>query len=293
MVTFSEQVSSLPSDVALAVLGDPVAHSLSPAMQNAGLAARALPLSYGRLRVTEAELPKAFQELRSRFHGWNLTLPLKLTALPLVDELDPEAQWLGAINTVVRRDQKLIGFNTDGLGLHRALEAAFGAAWRSAPVTLIGAGGGAGSAAARYLARTGIPKLTLVNRTRAKLQTLHATLEKTMHVRIGSWEELPRAIADSRLVINASSLGLDGTPLDWDPAWLDPGHLVLDLVYRREPTPVVTWARRAGASAVDGLDMLLFQGAEAFRLWFGQPVPEAEMRHALYAAAFRHNSSER
>jgi shikimate dehydrogenase len=284
---FLEQVRSLEPGVSLAVLGDPIEHSLSPVMQNAGLAARGLAHRYGRLRVSEAELAEAFRHLRGRLIGWNLTLPLKLAAVNLVDEVNEEAQWLNAINTVVCREGRLAGFNTDGIGLHRTLDEAFGTRWKLTSVAIIGAGGGAGSSAARYLARIGVPELVLVNRTVEKLEPLRAALTGLTNLRLYGWDGLPRAVAESRLLINASSLGLDGTPLGWDPGWLQPDHCVFDMVYRREPTPMVTWARSRGTVAVDGLAMLLYQGAAAFHHWFGDPVPETEMRRALYTAAGR------
>ncbi|MBW0001308.1 MAG: shikimate dehydrogenase [Verrucomicrobia bacterium] len=287
MNRFLEQVRSLEPGTSLAVLGDPIAHSLSPVMHDAALAARGLAHRYGRLRVSETELAEAFRYLHDRFLGWNLTLPLKLAAVNLVDEIDAEARWLNAINTVVCRQGRLAGFNTDSAGLHRALDEAFGAGWNLAPVTIIGAGGGAGSSAARYLARIGVPELVLVNRTPEKLEPLRAALAGLTNLRLHGWDGLPRAVAESRLLINASSLGLDGAPLGWDPGWLQSDHRVFDMVYRRDPTPVVAWARSRGTVAADGLAMLLYQGAAAFRHWFGEPVPEAEMRRALYAAAGR------
>ncbi|MBV8901155.1 MAG: shikimate dehydrogenase [Verrucomicrobia bacterium] len=287
MNRFLEQVGSLEPGVGLAVLGDPIEHSLSPVMQNAALAARGLAHRYGRLRVSEAELAEAFRHLRERFLGWNLTLPLKLAALNLVEEVDEDARWLNAINTVVCRQGRLAGFNTDAIGLHRALDEVFGTNWKLTSVAIIGAGGGAGSSAARYLARIGVPALALVNRTPEKLAPLRAALAGLTDLRLYGWDGLPRAVAESRLLINASSLGLDGTPLGWDPGWLQGDHRVFDMVYRRDLTPVVAWARRRGIVAVDGLAMLLYQGAAAFRHWFGEPVPEAEMRRALYTAAGR------
>jgi shikimate dehydrogenase len=284
---FLEQVFSLEPGVTLAVLGDPIEHSLSPVMQNAALAARGLAHRYGRLRVSEAELAEAFRHLRNRLLGWNLTLPLKLAAVKLVDEINEDAQWLNAINTVVCREGKLAGFNTDGIGLHRALDEAFGTSWKRTSVAIIGAGGGAGSSAARYLARIGVPELVLVNRTPEKLEPLRIALAGLTNLRLYGWDGLPRAVAESHLLINASSLGLDGTPLGWDPGWLQEDHRVFDMVYRREPTPVLAWARSRGIVAADGLAMLLYQGSAAFRHWLGEPVPEAEMRRALYTAAGR------
>ncbi len=282
-----DQIAQLPAGTTLAVLGDPVSHSLSPAMQNAGLQARGLPHRYGRLRVDPPGLGAAFAALRRSFVGWNVTLPLKVDALAHVDALDAEARRLGALNTVTCRDGILTGHNTDGIGLQRALDEAFGPGWAREPVTILGAGGGAGSAVTRHLARTGVSKLVLVNRNVERAVAVAQSLSPGAMVDIRGWDRLTSALAAAPLVINASSVGLDGVPLGWDPAWLGRGQRVFDLIYSREPTPVVAWARAAGAEASDGLGMLLHQGVAAFALWFGEPVPVAAMRAALWAAAGR------
>jgi shikimate dehydrogenase len=282
-----EPTAVLPPEVRLAVLGDPIQHSLSPVLQNAGLAARGFPFRYDRLHVREVQLGETFQRLRRTFIGWNLTLPLKLSALDLVDEFDDEARRLGAINTVAVRDGRLIGTNTDGLGLHLALEEAFGAGWKSKRILILGAGGGAGSAAARYLARAGVPCLLLANRTLEKLDRLTADLAQMTRVKAYAWQHLAAAFAEAELIINATSVGLDGSRLEWEPGWLRSDHTLFDLVYRAEPTPVVAWARQRGVFAQDGLAMLFHQGVSAFVWWFGEPVPATAMRQALYTAAGR------
>lgn len=282
-----EHPALLPPDVRLAVLGDPIAHSLSPVLQNAGLAARGFPFRYGRLQVAEAEVGQVFQQLRRTCLGWNVTLPLKRAALNLVDEADHEARRLGAVNTVAVRDGGLIGTNTDGRGLHLALDEAFGAGWERKRILILGAGGGAGSAAARYLAAIGVPCLLLANRTPKKLLGLEADLARHTHVETYGWQHLETAFAGAELIVNATSVGLNGAPLDWDSGWLRPDHTLFDLVYRAEPTPVVAWARARGIPAHDGLAMLFHQGVRAFSWWFGDPLPAVAMRRALYAAAGR------
>jgi len=269
----------------LAVLGDPVEHSLSPLMQNAALEARQLPYWYDRLLVSPAELEMAFTCLRSLgFIGWNLTIPHKLAGYRLVDRLDSEAEALGAINTVVNRDGELIGFNTDGRGLQAALVDAFEVDPAKSSIALLGAGGGAGQASARFLAKLGPERLLLVNRTAEKMDGLRHELAASSDVSFWDFNQLGQVFLEADLIINASSLGLRETPLEWDRGWLRPEHRLFDMVYRPQgATPVVAWGQRNGVPAADGRLMLLHQGAFAFEHWFGQPVPLAAMREALMA----------
>ena len=273
----------LPADIRLAVLGDPVSHSLSPEMQNAGLAMRAIPFRYARLWVKISQLAEVFSLLREReFLGWNLTVPHKVTALGLVDVVDPTADRVGAINTVSNRSGSLVGFNTDGVGLIAALRESFSLDFENSRIAVLGAGGGAGMTAAISLRHENPRQLLLANRTLAKLDRLRAAIGQDDTVSFWSWEKLGEVFAQADLIINASSVGLDGRPLDWDSHWLEPRHRVFDMMYGSKPTPVVSWAMAAGASAIDGASMLLHQGTAAFRHWFGPPVPDAAMRQALF-----------
>ena len=273
----------LPADIRLAVLGDPISHSLSPEMQNAGLAVRAIPFQYTRLWVKIGELAEVFSLLREReFIGWNLTVPHKVTALGLVDVVDSTAGRVGAINTVVNRSGSLVGFNTDGVGLIAALHESFSLDFGNSRIAVLGAGGGAGMTAAISLLDENPCQLLLANRTLAKLDRLRGAIGQDDTVSFWSWEKLGEVFAQADLIINASSVGLDGHPLDWDSHWLEPRHRVFDMMYGSKPTPVVSWAVAAGASAIDGASMLLHQGTAAFRHWFGPPVPEAAMRQALF-----------
>ena len=267
----------------LAVLGDPVVHSLSPLMQNAALEARQLPYRYDRLLVRPDELETAFACLRDLgFIGWNLTIPHKIAGYRLVDRLDPEAEALGTINTVVNRNGDLIGFNTDGRGLEAALVDAFGIDPAKSSIALLGAGGGAGQASARFLANLRPERLLLVNRTAEKMDALRHELAANRNVTFWDFNELGQVFMEADLIINASALGLAGTALDWDRNWLRQEHRLFDMVYRPEgDTPLVIWAQQNGVPAVDGRLMLLHQGVFAFEHWFGQPVPLAAMRKAL------------
>ncbi|HEX3446200.1 MAG TPA: shikimate dehydrogenase [Chthoniobacterales bacterium] len=273
----------LPADIGLAVLGDPVSHSLSPEMQNAGLAARAIPFQYARIWVKSGELAEVFSLLRERkFIGWNLTVPHKVAALGLVDLIDPTAGRVGAINTVINRSGSLVGFNTDGVGLIAALRESFALDLKNTRIALLGAGGGAGMSAAVFLLEEKPKQLLLANRTLAKLDRLRDAIGHDDKVSFWAWESLGEVFAQADLIINASSVGLEGQGLDWDSRWLERRHRVFDMMYGSEPTPVVSWAAAAGVSAIDGASMLLHQGTAAFRHWFGTPVPETAMREALY-----------
>jgi shikimate dehydrogenase len=273
----------LPADLRLAVLGDPIAHSLSPEMQNAGLAARGIPVQYAKFQIKSGELAEAFSLLREReFIGWNVTVPHKVSACGLVDQIDPVAGRVGAINTVVNRSGSLIGFNTDGFGLITALRESFSVDFRSIRIAVLGAGGGAGMTAAIFLLEENPDRLLLANRTLAKLDRLRSALGQDRRVSFWSWKDLGEVFAQADLIINASSVGLDGHALDWDSRWLNQRHRLFDMMYGSEPTPVVRWAVAAGASAIDGVSMLLHQGTAAFQHWFGPPVPETPMREALY-----------
>jgi shikimate dehydrogenase len=254
-------------------------------MQNAGLAARGMHFRYGRLWVKSSELTEAFSLLREReFIGWNLTVPHKVAACELVDEIDPMAARVGAINTVVNRSGVLVGFNTDGFGLIAALRESFSVDFENSRIAVLGAGGGAGMTAANFLLDENPLQLLLVNRTLAKLDPLRSTMTNDGRVSFWSWEQLDEVFGQADLIVNASSVGIHGHALDWDSRWLSRRHRVFDLMYGSEPTLVVSWARAAGASAVDGALMLLHQGTEAFRHWFGLPVPKSEMREALHRA---------
>jgi shikimate dehydrogenase len=281
--TLSELIGA---DLRLVVIGDPIAHSLSPQMQNAGLEFLRVPYRYGRLRVRPEDLGEAFQILREKgFIGWNLTLPHKLSALELIDGLDPLAERLRAVNTVVNRSGRLLGFNTDGTGLVAAISEAFACDVSSFRIALLGAGGGAGQAAARYLAGLNVPALILVNRTIDKAARLAAELAASSKSRIKAepWEKLATVCEEVDLIINAATVG----PTPETLSALESRHLVFDMVYGPQETPLVKFARTKGARSADGLLMLLYQGVFAFEIWFGNPAPAAQMRDALFAAAGR------
>lgn len=260
------------------MLGDPVAHSLSPAMQNAALTG----VSYGRFQISPNELAQAIQRMRELdFIGINLTAPHKVAAFSLVDEASAFAQQVGAINTIRFAEGKLFGANTDGLGFERGVRESFDVELRTLRVLVLGAGGGAGQAVAAQCAVAGCPAVALANRNPLKAHNLAQRLGKTGILAVPwSDDSLEEALAVSDLIVNATPLGWkpdDPSPLPAD--LLRPSHFVYDLNYR--PTALVAAARDAGARAAGGLTMLLHQGALAFEFWFDQPAPLAAMRAAL------------
>ena len=277
----------------LAVFGDPVAHSVSPPMQNAALAARRIDARYTRVHVRPAELAGTLARLaRAGFLGVNLTIPHKTAALPLLDAVDAHAARLGAVNTVrVEADGSLRGFNTDGPGFVRAVRAEFGVELHGLRVLILGAAGGAGRALTTQCVLEGCRRVVLVNRTFEKARDLAVELTNGSSGGDDELETVPWERAASRsllagidLVVNASSVGLregDVSPLP--VAVIPPEVRVFDTVYRAsgEPTPLVAAAREAGANAVGGLSLLLHQGALSFEHWFGGVAPLDAMQQAL------------
>ncbi len=215
--------------------------------------------------------------------GVNLTIPHKQTALEAVDEIDDVAKRIGAVNTIIVRDDKsLFGTNTDARGFLANLKAG-APAWAadSGPAVLIGAGGAARAIAVALL-DAGVPELRIVNRTVARATELADALGDP--VKVHRWDDRSEILAETALVVNTTSLGMIGQPaLDIDTGGLSVGTVVMDIVYSPLETPFLTAARAAGAVTVDGLGMLLHQAAPGFAAWFGvEPEVTPELRtHVL------------
>jgi shikimate dehydrogenase len=268
------------------VLGDPVDHSLSPAMHNAGFAARGLPHLYLRWRVSPSELSLALQEARRLgVGGLNLTVPLKETVLPLLDELTAEAERIAAVNTIMWRRGRLVGDNTDARGFTRALRGRV--RLRGTRAVLIGAGGSARAVAAS-LVTGGCRELVVANRTPARAETLAAWLRDVgaPGVRVAALEALRRgdALEGAALVVNTTPVGLAGRSLAVRIEATPRRCLVVDLVYGSKPSPFLHAAARAGRPVLDGAPMLLHQGALAFEAWTQRRAPLAAMALALRSA---------
>lgn len=269
------------------IVGDPVSHSLSPRMQNAAFAAMGLNICYVPLHVRPDDLPDAIQGLKAmNFLGANVTIPHKIAAAKLVDDIAGPAAIIETINTIVNRDGRLEGHSTDGIGFIRSLEEHAEMNYRNLPVLIAGAGGAA-RAVGVALAAKGVPRISIINRTRKMADEFEALLTKNFsHIQVTVMtpdEEYGKIVASSRLIINATPLGMEGlkrVSLDVDK--LSKQHVVCDIVYSRsQTTPLLVAAKEKGASVLGGLGMLLHQGAEAIHLWTGLEPPIEIMRQAI------------
>jgi len=273
----------------LAVIGDPIAHSRSPQMHNPALRACGIDAQYIRVQVPVGHVAQAFRQFAAcSFLGVNITIPHKFEALDAVDVLDPLARQLGAVNTLAIRDGKLHGYNSDGPGFLRSVKEAFGAEVKDLRVLILGAGGGAGRAVAVQCALEGCPQLVLANRTAAKAEALAAEASKLSpqtKVKVIAWtdEAVAAEMAETDLLVNATSVGMKSGDAKLLPAEaLAARHLCFDMVYRADgKTPLLADAQLAGAREVDGLTLLLHQGAISFEHWFGRPAPLEAMRAGL------------
>ena len=263
-------------------------------MHNAALAAMATrdarfaTWKYFRFDVPPEQLPQALSKLHAAgFHGLNLTVPHKVLACELVTEIDPSAQAIGAVNTLLRTSRGWKGFNTDGHGLAAALKADLGVILTGAHVVLLGAGGAARGAAVECL-RQKCASLRIANRTRANLDALLAALRPLAGgVPLDGFDpaEPPAAIPAGAVVINATSSGLKpGEPAPIALRRLAPGASVFDMIYNPPQTALLRDAAALGFPHANGLSMLVHQGARALEIWTDASVP-ANVMHAAASAA--------
>ncbi|SLN64625.1 Shikimate dehydrogenase [Roseivivax jejudonensis] len=252
------------------VMGWPVMHSRSPLMHGHWMQELGLRGAYVPLAVRPGTVEAALRGLWPlRFAGCNLTIPHKLEAMAVVDELDPVAEKIGAISCVaVREDGSLFGTNNDWLGFMGNLRQS-APEWRAeaGPAVVIGAGGGA-RAVCHGLADVGVSEIRLVNRTRERAETLVADLGGP--IRVVDWAERGAALNGAALIVNTTSCGMAGQPpLDLPLDEVAEGAIGADIVYTPLETPFLEALRARGHTVVGGLGMLLHQGPPAWKLWFG------------------------
>lgn len=265
----------------LALLGDPVSHSLSPHTQNAAIRALGLDGVYVALRCGESDVPGLLRALARAGGGGNVTVPHKAVAAKAVERRTPAVEATGACNTFWLEDGEVWGDNTDVHGVTAAIRTLMGRSIAGARVLLVGAGGAA-RAAAFALATHAAREIVVLNRTAERAREIAAFARPETEIRVApSIAELGSDGFD--LAINATSLGLKpGDPLPLDPASAPPVDAALDLVYARGgETPWVRAMRERGIPTADGTEMLLQQGAAAFRRWWGVDAPVQAMRQAL------------
>jgi shikimate dehydrogenase len=260
----------------VAILGYPVEHSLSPAMHNAAFESMGLDYCYVAFPVHPHALKEAVLGSRALgLAGLNVTVPHKEAIMPVLDRVESEASFMGAVNTVVNKGRKLIGHNTDGRGFMRSLEEA-GVELEGKRVLLVGAGGAA-RAVSWYVSERAAA-LSIFNRTPERAERLVSDL--SINRKNVSRVETLDAAGEMDVVINATSLGLrEEDPLPFDVAALHEGQTVVDLIYRE--TKTLREASSRGCRVLNGLGMLLWQGMFAFELWTGQLPPAHVMRDAL------------
>ena len=262
------------------VMGWPVAHSRSPLLHGYWLEKYAIDGAYVPLPVAPEHFAQALRMLsRLGFRGVNVTVPHKEAALKAVDIADHRAREIGAVNTVImREDGSLEGRNTDGIGFLAQLQER-APAWQGpmGPVAVIGAGGAARAIVAT-LKSVGVPEIRLVNRTLARAEALALAFGHPL--KVVPWINRAGALRDVTLVVNTSSLGMTGSPdLDLELIGLSPGAAVFDCVYNPLQTPLLAQARQRGYVPVDGLGMLIHQARPGFKAWFGvEPEITDELR---------------
>lgn len=268
-----------------AVIGDPIAHSLSPVMHNAAFKALNLNYVYLAFQVKRGELKKAVDWFRTRgILGISVTLPHKVEIMKYIDSVDQLAEAIGAVNTIHNKDGKLLGYNTDGIGALNALKEKM-PNLHGRKVLIVGAGGAA-RAIAFTLANEGV-KLTILNRTGKKAITLAKSLQEKFGSPVSGFELenklLRKSLAEADILINATQVGM--SPKENETLVtrnsMKPNLAVFDIVYNPLKTKLLREAEAAGATTITGVKMLVYQGAEAFRIWTGHNPPIEVMHRAV------------
>jgi len=266
------------------IIGHPISHSLSPAMHTAALDALGLDALYAPFELPPRFLRPILQALvLAGVEGLNVTVPLKEAVMPLMDRADAAARAIGAVNTIVIRHRRLTGYNTDAPGFGMALRE-LGLRGGAVDAVILGAGGAA-RAVAWELSRQPGSRLTVANRDIGRAQRLIRRLSAWRpRVRMRAVALGAVSLRGVEVLVNATTVGMRSAdrPLI-DPASLDRGTLVYDLVYHRR-TALVSAASHRGCVAANGLSMLLYQGAESLRLWLKRAPPLELMRRALERA---------
>lgn len=265
------------------VFGDPVRHSMSPVMLNRAFKECGINAAYAAFHVKPAQLGEAIQGIRALgYGGVNVTIPHKLDVMKYMDHIDEGARMIGAVNTVVHRDGRLIGYNTDGIGYVRSLKEETGIRLRGMRILLVGAGGAA-RGVGYALAQEEPEAIWIANRTADRAVELARDLAGGVDVRGMGLGEIDHIKNEVDLVVNTTSIGMhplvDETPID--PSWFREGMVVSDLVYNPRITKLLREAKERGARIHSGLGMFIYQGAYAFEYWTGHPAPVTAMRETV------------
>ena len=264
-----------------AVVAKPIKHSISPFIHNLAFDRTGINGVYLAWEIAKEDLAVTMDNIkRYDMFGVNISMPYKQAVIPHLDQLSKSAQLIGAVNTVIPRDGQLIGHNTDGIGFFKSLEKLAGFQVQGKVMTILG-GGGAATAIISQAALDGAAKIYIFSRSQS-LERHAATaqkisLETQVPIEVLPLEDsdlLQAKIFQSRLLVNGTSVGMDGQTLLIDEETILPQHLlVVDVIYQPFETPFLNFAKQQGAKTVNGLGMLLFQAAEAFQIWTGKEMP--------------------
>jgi len=260
-----------------ALIGDPVEHSLSPTIQNAAFRHLNMDCIYLAFRVRANDLKQAISGIRALgICGVNVTMPHKINVIPYLDHIDEEAKSIGAINTILNKDGELLGYNTDGVGALNALKSnKINLAGKK--IVILGAGGA--SKAITFTFAKEVGKIIILNRTLEKAEKLagevYSTLGREVEAKALSMDNLKYELEETDVLINATSVGM--APKDDDSPvsrrLLRSDLVVFDLVYNPFETRLLREAKAIGAKTIDGLTMLVHQGAASYEIWIGRKAP--------------------
>lgn len=256
-----------------AVIGNPVGQSLSPLMHGHWFETLSLEGQYQAVEVQPGELRAVMDRFNHEgYAGFNITVPHKTAIVPLLDRLAPLAREMGAVNTVrFNPDGTATGINTDGIGFLKHLKETAPNRPTDKPVLILGAGGAA-RAAALALLNDGASMIMVANRTRAKAEAVASEVGRG-RITVVEWEDRSTAVGAAGLIVNTTALGMIGQPaLEIDLSNAANDTVVYDIVYKPLNTPLLQAAKERGLTTVDGLGMLVHQGAAAFKIWFGREV---------------------
>jgi shikimate dehydrogenase len=266
------------------VIGDPIEHTLSPIIHNAAFESLKIDYIFLAFKVRAGEVENAMSGIRAlNVHGLNVTMPHKNAVVKYLDQIDPTAKTIASVNTILNKDGRLLGFNTDGVGALNALEQN-GVKPRGKKVLLLGAGGAAKAIA--YTLSQEADHLVILNRTTKQASDLADLLKQKFNKKINAGVLSPNVIkdnlVDANVLINATSVGMkpnaNQTPIE--PEWLKPDLAVMDIVYNPIETKLAKDAKALGATVVSGVEMLIYQGAASFEIWTACKAPVEVMRKA-------------
>ncbi len=266
------------------VIGDPIEHTLSPIIHNAAFCSLNLDFAYLAFKVTPAQVGNAIAGMRALdIVGLNVTMPHKEAVIKHLDQIDEAAKFLNAVNTIHNKDDKLFGYNTDGIGALKALKEN-GANPQGKRVLLLGCGGAARAIA--YALVQEADELVVLNRTVSEAKELAVQLksmfDKKVTADLLSANVIQEKLSDTDILINATSVGMNSNLSQSliKPEWLISNLMVMDIVYNPVETKLVRDAKSVGAKVVSGVEMLIYQGASSFEIWTGKPAPIKVMRTA-------------